>query len=106
LGGVVRVGSKNDQVDVVVGKWKWEQAVIQRAEDADVEGRRLRVPTTPDLILLKVIAGGRRDMMDAANLLDVGPREPLIAEVTACFAELPDSLRADAEATWQRVLEL
>ena len=104
LAGVVRIGREHE-VDVVVGKWKWELAIIERAEPVDIEGAMMPVPLTGDLILLKVVAGGRPDVIDAMNLLDFGPREALIAEVTAHIAELPESLRGEVEKTWRSIVD-
>ncbi len=100
LAGVVRIGSKPEQIDIVVGKWKWEQRVIERAEIANVQGTMLRVPLTSDLILLKLAAGGPIDQQDIVRLLAVGPRDQLISEVDEKIGDLP----ADARDLWQRLL--
>src|SRR6478736_1870569 len=51
LGGVVRVGAKPDQIDVVVGKWAWEQGVIERAQPVEIrDGITIPLPSTGDLI--------------------------------------------------------
>ena len=105
LGGVVRIGREHE-VDVVVGKWKWEMGVIERAEPVEIAGVMMPVPITGDLILLKVVAGGGKDVIDAASLVEIGPHEPLLAYLNSRIAELPDSLRAEAEKTWQSVLAL
>lgn len=64
LGGVVRIGAGADQIDLVVGKWTWEQRVVERAQLVEVGGFPMRVPTTSDLILLKLAAGGPIDQQD------------------------------------------
>src|SRR5436305_7370611 len=61
LAGVVHIGSKPEEVDVVVGKWKFELRVIERAESVMFHGATVPVPTTSDLILLKLAAGGAQD---------------------------------------------
>ena len=100
LGGVVRVGTKPDQIDVVVGKWRWEQAVIERAQPVEVrEGITIPVPSTSDLILLKLAAGGPVDYIDAYNLLKLGRQDEMIAEVSSRIGDLP----ADAQNLWQRL---
>ncbi|HJT17965.1 MAG TPA: nucleotidyltransferase, partial [Thermoanaerobaculia bacterium] len=88
LAGVVRIGSKPEQIDIVVGRRKWEQRIIERAEPLDVEGRQFRVPLTSDLILLKLSAGGPIDQQDIVRLLAVGPREHLIREVDEKIGDL------------------
>jgi hypothetical protein len=100
LAGVVRIGPKSEQIDIVVGRWKWEQRVIERAQPADVQGATLRVPITSDLILLKVSAGGSIDQQDVVRLLAVGPRDQLIAEVNEKIAELP----IEAQQLWLRLI--
>src|SRR6266498_2223986 len=97
LGGVVHIGSKPHEIDVVVGKWKFEQAIIERAEPMEFRGATVLVPTTSDLILLKLAAGGWQDFADAYQLLNVGPREQLISEVSSKISALP----ADAQKLWQ-----
>jgi hypothetical protein len=100
LAGVVRIGTKPETIDVVVGRWKWEQRVIDRAELLEVDGRRIRVPITSDLILLKLSAGGSIDQQDIIRLLAVGRRDRLIAEVNEKISELP----LDAEQLWARLV--
>lgn len=101
LAGVVHIGSKPDEVDVVVGKWKFEQRVIERAEPVVFQGVPMPVPTTSDLILLKLAAGGAQDYVDAYQLLRFGPQETLVAEVASKIGDLP----SDAQKLWQRLLE-
>jgi hypothetical protein len=101
LGGVVRIGTKPDQIDVVVGKWKWEHAVIERAQPVEIrDGIRIPLPSTADLILLKLAAGGPLDYVDAYNLLKLGPQNELAAEISSKIGDLPD----DAQKLWQRLL--
>jgi predicted nucleotidyltransferase len=99
LAGVVRFATA-DPIDLVVAKYRWQQAVISRAERIEVNGVSLPVPRSPDLILLKLFAGGYTDFQDVKRLLDVGPRDQLIAEVTSALESLPEEMR-DA---WQRLL--
>jgi hypothetical protein len=100
LGGVVRIGAKPEAIDIVVGRRKWEQRVIDRAELLEVGEVTLPVPTTSDLILLKIAAGGPIDQQDVIQLLAVGPRDQLIAEVESKIADLP----SDAQQLWQQLM--
>lgn len=100
LAGVIRIGSKPVDIDIVVGKWKWEHRIIERAELLEIEGLQLPVPLTSDLILLKLAAGGPIDQQDVLRLLAVGPRDPLVAEVSEKVSDLPE----DARELWQRLL--
>lgn len=99
LGGVVHIGSKPEEVDVVVGKWKFELRVIERAEPVVFHGVAVPVPMTGDLILLKLAAGGAQDYADAYQLLKLGPETELIASIDAEIAALPH----DAQQLWQRL---
>jgi hypothetical protein len=100
IAGVARLTFPDgDQADVLLAKWKWETAVVERAEPVMVEGRTILVPRTGDLILLKLAAGGVIDVQDATMLLRHGDREALIADVER---HLPH-LDRDAHAAWERV---
>jgi hypothetical protein len=91
LGGVVRIHG-GEPVDVVVAKYRWQRELIERAPRIELTNLTLPVPGSGDLILLKLFAGGYRDLLDIRSLLDVGPREALIGEVTARLTELPDEM--------------
>lgn len=92
LTGVVRIDAA-ESIDVVVGKYKWERAVIERAETMSIRDLELRVPTTADLILLKLSAGGPRDDIDAGNLLRVGDGEAIVRDLHEVKPTLPDPLQ-------------
>lgn len=92
LAGVVRIGG-DEPIDVVVAKYKWQLDVIERAQPVRVRGLALPVPLTSDLILLKLFARGYKDLNDIRAVLDLGPRDQLVAEVTAALSELPEEMR-------------
>lgn len=101
LRGVVHVLlADGTDVDVVVGRWKWEHQVIERAEALSIGGALLRVARTSDLILLKLAAGGYLDMRDAAALLALGDRQALVDAVEAHIAEV----RPDVRGRWRELL--
>jgi hypothetical protein len=103
LGGVTRIDLPNSMpVDVVLARWKWQEAVIARAQTITVGAIRLPVPTASDLILLKLAAGGALDLRDAAALLAAGARNGLIGEVESRL----DEVRPDVRETWQQVLAI
>ena len=89
-------GLVGEGVAVIVGKWKWEHRVIERAEPLEIAGTTLPVVTTSDLVLLKLNTGGIKSRLDVAGLLEVGPREQLIAEVEAKLGDLPSTAEKDA----------
>jgi hypothetical protein len=101
LGGVVRIQRAGvPDVDVVLGKWKWEAKVIDRAEPVSLGGVPVRVPRLADLILLKLAAGGSLDLHDAAVLLTLGHRDALAREIEE---RLPD-VRPDVSHAWRELL--
>ncbi len=92
LAGVVHI-LLDDQtdIDIVVGKWRWEALVVERAETMTVAGITVAVPRTSDLILLKLAAGGHLDLHDAAALLALGDQQTLIRDIDAAIGEVyPD----------------
>ena len=58
------------------------------------------IPRTSDLILLKLFAGGYRDIDDIRRLLGVGPRDEIVAKVSVALRELPDEMRG----RWEKLL--
>lgn len=92
LGGVVRIDAE-ESIDIVVGKYKWERDVVQRAEQVAIRGTEIRVPKLADLILLKLAAGGPRDLLDAAALLTVGGRESVAEQLAAVMPTLPEEMQ-------------
>jgi hypothetical protein len=99
LRGVVKIRPpKEKSIDVVVGRWKWQQRVIERAEATPSEGRMLPTVTTADLILLKLAAGGPQDAWDVTSLLAV-----TTARVAAEVEERLPDLKHDAKDLWRRI---
>jgi hypothetical protein len=99
LGGVIRFQQPGEtDVDLVVGKFRWQTAIVGRAIPTVIEGRAMRVVTAPDLVLLKLHAGGAKDAWDIGELLEEADAD-LVAQVETNLAELPD----DARALWQRL---
>ena len=96
LAGVVHILlSDGTDVDLIVARWKWEAAVIERAEPMRIAGTEIKVPRTSDLILLKLAAGGYTDLHDAAALLALAD-ERTIPEVERHIADV----RPDIRAAW------
>ena len=102
LGGVAHLLLPDGtDVDIVVGKWKWEADLIERAEEISIGGAPIRVPSSGDLILLKLAAGGTLDLRDAAALLAIGDRDRIVSEVDAHI----DDVRPDVRAAWRDLLK-
>lgn len=101
LAGVVHLELDEREADVVVGKWKWEEGVIERAEMMVLQGIPVPVPRTSDLILLKLSAGGYVDLQDVHALLHAAAdREHLVQEVEQLIPALP----GDARQSWERIV--
>jgi hypothetical protein len=101
LAGVVRIVlADGTNIDVVVGRWAWERQLIARAEPLTVLGVTIAVPSTSDLILLKLAAGGHLDLHDAAALFALGDRERVIAAVEAHVGDV----RPDVRPLWHDLL--
>jgi hypothetical protein len=101
LAGVVHILlADGSDVDVVVARWKWEAAVIERAERMRIAGIEIPVARTSDLIMLKLAAGGYLDQRDAAALLATGNRTELVREVE----EHIDDVRPDIRPAWRELL--
>ena len=101
LAGAVRLRSREGggPLDVVVGRGGWLSAVLQRAADSDVDGVRVPVATRPDLILLKLYAGGPQDAWDIEQLLAGPGSHAVIVDVERELAVLPPAARQ----LWRRI---
>ena len=104
LRGTVRIDLDDEAVDVVVAKWKWQAAVIERSERLDIGEFSVRVPSVADLVLLKLDAGSYLDERDAAALIDIHGRE-VIESVNDSLADLPEKLQTRVRAFLAEVRE-
>lgn len=100
LAGVVRLKvDAEPPLDLVVGKSAWQTGVLSRATEVAVEGVPVPVADSPDLILLKLYAGGPQDAWDVEQLLAREERPGIIREVERRLADLPD----DCRRLWTRI---
>ena len=97
LAGVVGVVFRHDFIDIVVGRYKWQQSIVARAEPLVFGSSRLPVARKADLVLLKLFAGGQIDLWDIGALLKSDPS--LAADVDLHINDLP----ADARDLWRRL---
>ena len=101
LAGVIRLDQAGERpVDLVVGRHRWQQRVLERAEPALAAGTTLPTARAPDLVLLKLFAGGSQDAWDIEQLLAGPDRASLVADVTAEIDDLP----ARCGKFWSRIL--
>jgi predicted nucleotidyltransferase len=98
LAGVVRVAG-SEPVDVIVVRYRWQKDIVEHAEPVVVRGLTLPIARTADLVLLKLFAGGYRDVQDVRTLLHVSDPS-LVSEVAAALEELPAEMRE----RWSRLL--
>ena len=101
LAGVVRFEQEGERpVDLVVGRYRWQQRILERAEPAVVGGTSLPTVLAPDLVLLKLYAGGSQDAWDIEQLLAGPDRPALIAAVATNLDDLP----AQCRRLWSRIM--
>jgi hypothetical protein len=90
LAGVVRLDlDGTEPVDVVVGRSKWQDGVLDRAVPEAFGKVRVPVAVASDLVLLKLFAGGAQDRWDIEQLLAGTDSAGIRAEVTAALTHLP-----------------
>lgn len=101
LAGVVRFQAEGERpVDLVVGRSRWQQRILERAEPAVVGGASLPTVLAPDLVLLKLYAGGSQDAWDIEQMLAGPDREALVAAVATNLDDLP----ARCRRLWSRIM--
>jgi hypothetical protein len=99
LAGVVRVsGAGESTVDVIVGRHAWQRSAIRAASPTRIGEEEVPVVGAPELILLKLHAGGPQGAWDVDQLLDLD--DVLRAAVEGMLRALPE----DAVALWRRIL--
>jgi hypothetical protein len=89
LAGVVRVASTGERsVDLILGKHAWQRELLARSAPLRIGATSVPVVAAPDLVLLKLYAGGPQDAWDIDQLLDVDAS--VSNEVEARLGSLPD----------------
>lgn len=81
----LRQAAGGPEVDVICATRRWQHEILQRAVRIRVpDGPELPVAAVEDLIVLKLLAGGPRDVADVADLLErSGPLPDLDARAAA-----------------------
>ena len=101
LAGVIRFDEADERpVDLVVGRYQWQQRLLERAEPAVSGETTLPTALARDLILLKLFAGGSQDAWDIEQLLAGPDRDALVDDVTTDLGDLP----AGCRTLWRRIL--
>ena len=96
LAGAVRF--TDPEIDVVVGRARWQADAVARAEPLHIGELILPVVTLPDLILLKLDAGGYRDAADVRMMLS-GAGAGLAETIEVALPVLP----AEAQQLWREI---
>jgi len=91
LGGVVRIDAAHERpVDVILARHPWQARLVERARAA---GSGPAIVSPPDLILLKLYAGGAQDLWDVRELLRLPDAGTWAATVDGELGGLPDWIR-------------
>ena len=94
LAGVVRLTAERSRdVDLLVGRDRWQLAAIGRARSIQVFGAELPVVSAADLTLLKLFAGGPQDSWDVQQLLAADSGASLVDAVERLLPDLPERSR-------------
>jgi hypothetical protein len=100
LAGSVRLGEGSEIVDLVVGRYAWQQEIIEAAEPLSLGELSMPVARPAGLVLLKLYAGGPKDAWDIRALLEVSEdAAAILAEVEGMVPRLPP----DAQRLWSRL---
>jgi hypothetical protein len=98
LAGVIRARREGDtQVDVVVGRDRWQEELLARRVAVGDGPQHVVQPA--DLILLKLYAGGSQDRWDIERLIGIHPEGSILAAVDERVGALPKGCRL----LWQTV---
>ncbi len=101
LAGTVRlVGEGSDVVDVVVGRYKWQEEILASSHLLSVGEVEIPVVHPAGLVLLKLHAGGPKDAWDITALAETHEQwATIMAEVD----KLVDRLPLESQRLWERL---
>ncbi len=71
LGEIIRLRLNMVQIDLIVAKTNLHFAALENTCRIEVMGKLVKIVTPEDLILLKLSAGGPRDLLDIGGILEV-----------------------------------
>ena len=67
--GTFRMFVQDLQVDVILASTELEKSALERSRAVKLFGRSMQFPSPEDLILLKIIPGRAKDLMDAESIV-------------------------------------
>jgi hypothetical protein len=97
LVGVVRFASLQDPLDVIIGPPPWTSRILSRRIRLEIGDASLPLVDRPDLVLLKLYAGGPQDLLDVRLLLAADAGD-LRRQVEERLSDSPPAVRASWEA--------
>lgn len=101
LAGSVRVKSEEAEiVDVVVGRYKWQKEIVDIAETRSIGAVEVPVARPAGLVLLKLHAGGPKDLWDITSLAE--SHEEWVS-IRAEVDQTIERLSAESRRLWERV---
>lgn len=99
--GTMRFRRGPFQLDLITASLSFEEAAFRRARHHELFGVRLPFPTPEDLILLKVLAGRDKDMLDAVGVARRYRDRLDIAYLEATLQQICDL--AEDQSPWRRL---
>jgi hypothetical protein len=60
-------------IDISLGLLPFEEEVIERSREVEVQGIILRLPTPEDLVIMKAVAHREKDMYDIRGIIQANP---------------------------------
>jgi hypothetical protein len=101
LAGSVRLTLAGDRtVDVVVGRYSWQKAIIESSERMSIGEVTVKVVRPAGLVLLKLFAGGPKDAWDVRSLMESHENaQSIMAEVDEAVSHLP----RESRELWDRL---
>lgn len=70
LGGMIKLKIHAVQVELIIAKTNLQLAALKHCRKVEVLGIPLKIVSAEDLILLKLSAGGPRDLLDIVGILE------------------------------------
>ncbi len=67
---VFQINYENFRIDFIIATTELEAAAFKRAQKMNLYGIKANFPTPEDLILLKIIPGRDKDLLDAKNIVE------------------------------------
>lgn len=67
--GTFRMFWEDLQIDIILASTELEKTALKRRKNLTLFGKRMSFPSPEDLILLKIIPGRQKDMMDVESII-------------------------------------